>query len=563
MPPATGPRGWRRHWPLLALIAIGFGPFVPSILETRDVLLSDNAVGFVPLMIPAAVAVFWLRAHRSDPPERRDVLLDAFFALPLLGLALFILLVIPGQLSWYFWLHRNDLLAMSLAVAGVAVVVMGYQQVLRTWPAWVLLFFAWPWPAVRLQAELTDPFVTATAWVSARVVGFLRLPYEQDPVFSDVFTSTHLARDENFVLVVAQTCSGTATFIGFALFGLTIALLVRGSILRRVRWLAIGGALALLANFVRVAVLFIVASEVGLDTAIDTVHPLLGLALFGLLLFGMLLLLGPLGLSLDLGRAGRHTAWEPRPGGGRPLVAMWGAAVAAAVALGVASIGVLDEMAFLGDGSGAPTVDVADTRAILPEVPGWELEHIEQVSWTDLFGRRSRGDLFAYSYPGGPSIVVQSIIADERGTLDRYRPEQCTVFHGEEVDGVRYVALPYATTGVLFHDSFRDVAGSTLYWQFPVRVDGELRHARVSLLLDVAQPVKPVDLSTLPSAGSLSARVGVDLANRFDGFEPADPERRQIDLELVELASLVIEALVERPPPAPQAAPAPAASGAG
>ena len=30
--------------------------------------------------------------------------------------AFLLLLVIPGQLSWYFWLHRNDLLAMSVSV---------------------------------------------------------------------------------------------------------------------------------------------------------------------------------------------------------------------------------------------------------------------------------------------------------------------------------------------------------------------------------------------------------------------------------------------------------------
>ena len=170
-----------RRWRLLALIVVGFGPFVPSLLAMRDFLLADNALGFVPFMLPFAAYLFWVHGHDTKPPATRDVLLDVFFSAPLLLGAFFVLAVTPARLSWYFWLDRVDLLAFALFVSGAAVVFLGYQQVLRVWPAVVALFLGWPYFVVWVQNQIAGPFVTASAWIADRLVGFLSLPYAFDP----------------------------------------------------------------------------------------------------------------------------------------------------------------------------------------------------------------------------------------------------------------------------------------------------------------------------------------------------------------------------------------------
>src|SRR5690606_26451765 len=134
----------------------------PSILAMQDFLLADNALGFTPFALVLAVYLFWVRAHSDEAPHTRDLFTDCFVILPLVVVALFILYVTPARLSWYFWLNRLDLAALGPWALAVGLMVLGYQQVLRTWPAWVMLFLVWPYPTVLLQRMMADGFVAAT-----------------------------------------------------------------------------------------------------------------------------------------------------------------------------------------------------------------------------------------------------------------------------------------------------------------------------------------------------------------------------------------------------------------
>lgn len=510
----------------------------------RSFLLADNALGFIPFLLPLSAYLFWLRAHGEQPPSKRDVLLDAFFAAPCVVAALFVLAVTPSRLSWYFWLYRMDLLALPFAVLAAGFVFLGYQQVLRAWSAFALLFLVWPYPVVRLQQELGDPFVRGTVWAAERAIAFLRLPYSASAEVEGGFTSTHLPPEQAFEVIIGQVCSGTAAFIGFLLAGVAVCLLCNGSWGARARWLGLGLLLAYVSNLLRVVVLMTVAVHAGEGFAFDVVHPVLGLALFALLILVMLLLLRPFGLRLQLRPRGRRLAWEPSTGGGRPLRVAYGAVACAAVLLAVL-VSDAQAYSFVGLGNGVPAIDVTSERAILPQVSGWQLAYLDRVGWTDLFGRRSRGELFAYRFPEGPGVVVQVIVADDKATLDRYPIEQCILFHRGKIEALERIALPHGITGVLIHDRVEGVPSSTLYWQLPVRVGEEVFHARVALLLDVEERTKQVDTSALPAARTLASRFGAAVGTRLDGRAGAggDP-RAHVDLELLELASLVIEAMV-------------------
>ena len=312
-----------RHWRVLAILVLWLGPFVPSILAMQDFLLADNALRFTPFALPLAMYLFWLRAHSHQAPSSRDVLIDSFFFVPLMLAALFILFVTPAWLSWYFWLNRMDLAAMAQWVAAVAFVFLGYQQMLRTWPAWVLLVFAWPYPAVWLQGRLTSIFVDITAWTAQQVVGFLRLPYNTDPGSPQWFESNHLPADDNFTLIVGQLCSGTSVTMGFLVVGAGLVLMSRGRPSRRVWWLLSGLALAFFSNLVRVSILLILAARGSREFAVEQVHPVLGIVLFRMVVLTMLVLMQPFRLRFDPVPHGKRLAWEPGRGGGRPLKVVW------------------------------------------------------------------------------------------------------------------------------------------------------------------------------------------------------------------------------------------------
>ena len=545
MPASGGPlMAARLNWRLVAFLAVGFLPFVPSILAMESFLLADNALGFVPFVLPLSGWLFWRYAHQREEPKKRDVIVDLFFAAPFAAGAVFVLLLMPARLSWYFWLHRVDLLALPLFVLAAGFVFFGYLQMLRMWPAFGMLFLAWPYGVVRVQQELGGAFISATSTLAGGVVSFVRLPYERD---AQTFVSTHLPDGENLILVISQVCSGTATFVGFGLAGLALMFMMRGRVRHRLRWFALGLALAFLANLVRLVVLLTLTVWAGARVAIEVVHPLLGLGLFVVLLISMLGLLRAFGLGLELLPRGEHRAWEPVEGGGRPLKGLYAAAAGFAVLLAVLDVEAQD-YSFLGVGDGVPAIDVTSERAILPAVDGWELSHVSEVAWTDLFGRSSRGDIFEYAHPSGQFITVQNIVADRKSTLDRYPLEQCILFHRRAVEGREQVALSHGVIGVIVHDTYESVPSSSLYYQIPVSVDGEIRHARVTLFSDIEGPRHEV--AELPSTALFANRIGIALGNALDGESGRDALRAQVDLELIELASQIIDTMVRNGGPA-------------
>lgn len=539
--PTASPSALRRHWRLAAFLLCSLVPFAPSIWAMQSFLLADNALGFVPFMLPAAAYLFWVRTRLAARPAKRDVVLDCFFAGPAIITALFLLFLTPAKLSWYFWLYRVDLFAMALVALAVGFVFLGYQQVLRAWQAFLLLFLVWPYPVVALQDLVSEPMTAMTVLVARGATSFLQLPYTED---GGAFTSRHLAEGDNFSIALTSVCSGSAVTMGFLLVGLFLVMLMRGPFSKRLRWLALGVVLAYVSNLVRVVALLVASAYVSFDFGFEVLHPILGLVLFGVVVLVMLALMRPYGLALTTGEAGAHRSWEPVDGGGRSLQALQVATAAVAVLTGV-FVFQAQTFAFLGAGEGAPTIDVASERTILPTVEGWNLDHYERIGWTDLFGESSRGDLFGYGWPSGPIVVAQVIIADDVESLERYSIEQCIIFHRSKVESREYVVLPHGMTGVLVHDTYQGIPSAALYWQHPVRVDGEVRHVRIALLLDIEEPTKRIDQRDLPVARTLAERYGNEINSIMDGNRPkAGDPRANVDLTLVELGSRIVERMV-------------------
>jgi exosortase/archaeosortase family protein len=549
-PPRRGPRTLlHRHWRLIAILLIGIGPFVPSILAMSDFLLADNALGFTPFALVAAIYLFWQTSHFDGTVRPRDIIVDLFFIVPLVFIAIFVLFITPGSMSWYFWLNRMDLAALAPWVAAVGFIFLGYQHVLRTWSAWAMLVLVWPYPAVWLQRQLSDLLTTITVWVADAVADLARLPFAPREG-SRAFTTTHLPEGENFTLVIGQLCSGTSVTIGFLIVGTALALMSRGSVEARLRWLVAGTLLAFATNLVRVSALLVAASHYSREFAVETLHPILGLVLFILVVFSMMLLMPAFGLKFDPLPRGRQLSWEPGQRVTFPVKAVWAASVGFAFLIG-SGVAQAQEFNFIGVGDGAPVVSVESERGIIPDVPGWDLYHDTQISWTDLFGRTSRGDVFSYWEPGvevGARIGVQTIVTEDRQTLNRYTLEQCIDFHRRTLEARRAVDLGRGLTGYILHDTYHGVRGSVLYWVMPVNVDGAVRHARIALFGNEREGTNYPGLEMDGvRTSSASVRLGQLLETAMFGLPTGedDPVRGQIDRDLTALAVNIIDLMLE------------------
>ena len=107
------------------------------------------------------------------------------------------------------------------------------------------------------------------------------------------------------------------------------------------------------------------------------------------------------------------------------------------------------------------------------------------------------------------------------------------------------------------HEIYDGIPSSTLYFVFPVSVQGELRHARIALFGDINAPTW---LTAEPPSGdagrALSYRVGLVLDNALDGLPGATPERARVDRGLIDVGTRIVETMVTTGGPARgQAAP--------
>lgn len=215
---------------------------------------------------------------------------------------------------------------------------------------------------------------------------------------------------------------------------------------------------------------------------------------------------------------------------------------------------------FIGVGEGVPVVSVTNERGIIPEVEGWDLWHWSQMSRTDLFGRTSGGDVFHSYQPdweeGAAEIGVQTIVAEDRATLNRYSLEQCIDFHNRTLLARRSVDLGWGVTGVVLHHDFLGLPASILYWQMPVNVDGRVRHARIALFGDNRAPTTYPEAPGIAESNSpASVRLGQILDTAM-GVLPSgadDPVRAEMDRGLLALAISMVDATVTSGGPGVQA----------
>ncbi|MBM4411375.1 MAG: hypothetical protein FJ037_08665 [Chloroflexi bacterium] len=243
-------------------------------------------------------------------------------------------------------------------------------------------------------------------------------------------------------------------------------------------------------------------------------------------------------------------------GRGRILRALWVVAPVMAVVIGVGVAGA-QQYDFIGLGDGAPEVAIDSEKNIIPAVGGWDLAHVTEIGWTDIFGQQSRGDVFTYTKAGvgeaegQPFVLAQTIIAESKSSLDRYTLEQCIDFHRRTLEGRQAVPLGHGVTGVILHEVYDGVPSSTLYFVFPVSVQGELRHARIALFGDIEAPTWVTAEPPSGDAGSaLSNQVGLVLDNALDGLPGTTPERAQVDRGLIDLGARIVEIMVTTGGPA-------------
>lgn len=507
-------------------------------------------------LVPPIAFLIGAANFRLQPELRaiHDRQLDWIVGLFLVGVAAVVSVLLPSAYSAEYWLHRLDMLGLPFFTAGLIALLYGVRRLWAMRWAVMFLFLAWPDPYVSILASA----IGASTDIALSVVGIsLKLIPVAQPLGQGTFLIHH--GGSQFSLSVGSACSGINSLVGFFILGGALNAIFRGSLGRRVLWLAAGLMLVGLLNVIRIDLIFIAGWALGESFAVDVLHPVGGIVVFGIGAMVMLLIAPVFGLwapqpprrdsapaatpdavpealarSASRRRSRSRAAAASASGSAAPVrpssessghilrpAYSIGAAVALAVMLAIpnASFAHYDSLV---DAFGSPTLGTIDPASV--SISGWRASPpagFDQA--TQYFGQNGTWDRvgFGSTDPNvtGPSTFYLDVIrTDDSGALASYGVEACYNFHGYAVVSSQSVDVGAGVDATLA--SFRSPTGSTdwtiLWWEWPFNAGGQTRFERLVLLAPLTPPDQPG--ATTPNSAFQAAQSSLaSLAHQIVG----------------------------------------------
>jgi exosortase/archaeosortase family protein len=518
---ATIAHGARTIAICLAAIVIAFHYSLTTLVRTLSLDTPLAYLGLVPL-IALGLAAVRAKPLKSEP-SIHDRQVDYIVGIPLLVVALAINVLLPVRYAAMFWVWRVDLVALPIFVAGVIALLLGVRTLWRLKLAIAFLILAWPLPYTALLMTQLDHFTNAT--ISAVKLSLQVLPVAHPVAGLDgsLFIVEH---GKGFQVSVATACSGVNGMVGYALVSAAFLALVKGPIVRKIAWLALGLVVIWLLNVIRILAIFAVGKEWGEKVAIEGLHPFLGLVTFCIGIVIMLCLLKPFKLAVPVRQVVDKDRESTLSEVQRAVPKTRFAAIIVlvfALLAGVANAS-LRTFDLVANVDGTPKLLSFLTHPPAPY--GWNVHRIASYPWAkQFFGSDSTWVRYTYTWDRvttaglhtNSAITADVITTSDLSSFSTYGIEACYSFHGYRLDSVDRVNLGGTIANVVtYHNPSTRSDWTNVYWILPVKgPNGDTLYERVNLLLT---DTSAVHLTSAKDQGSdSSTSLGIGLSNALDG----------------------------------------------
>jgi exosortase/archaeosortase family protein len=508
---------WARLAFLVAITVVAFRYSLTTLVQSLSVDSPLAYLGLVPFLALALGIV--LARPRTDEPEVHDRLLDRIIGIPLIAVSLLVLVVLPAQMSTFFWLYRIDLLALPIFVAGAVAWLFGSRTLFRAFPAVLLLLVAWPVPFRMALARFLDGFTSLATGVVTHIVSVVPLASPLPNVEAGFRVPSPSG---SFKVVVATECSGANGLLGFLLIAGVLMIVARGSWRRKLAWLAAGSVVVWVFNLIRILSIFAVGRFWGERVAIDGFHPYVGLVSFSIATLVAVWFMPWFGIGFGGGRRSRNDLADsvdravPRP---------WFAAAGLVVVALVAGVFNADlrNVNPVASALGAPRV--IPFGSLVEPAPGFDSQVVDHFDWAArFFGDDSDWTRYQLGGPGTATlgsdipVTVDVVTTSQLELFNDFGVEACYRFHGYDVEGVEQVDLGRGQIGSMlsWHDPVSPIRWTALYWYWPVAggANSTQRYQRVVLLLNSSTKAKVWSPSV---ARRPTTAVGMSLDQALEG----------------------------------------------
>ena len=488
-----------------AAFAVGYRYSLGTLLSewNHDTPLADLAL--VPLLALGLAAAAAAR-HRYVGQLRLGRC-DYVLGVPLLLVAIALVAVGPIVWSKYFWATRIDLLTLPLVALASVILLFGSRIIFPFALPIVFLLLAWPLPYTVLLEHVLARFTAATTTAVTAISSTLAIAKPDTGAGTGVFVVHH--GGDAFSVGVGDACSGVNSLVGFLIIGTAALYFVRGPLLRKLAWFALGAIIVCAFNVARILGILVVGRSFGEQAAFGVVHPVAGLCAL-MLAVALTVKLLPW-FRLALRQPGERAVGDTpiaRPAPLTEQATIWRTAprialVAAATAALALAGGNLAVAARGFDNFGRPAIKAF---AAAPTVgAGWRVSRVETIGWAaPYFGAHSswvRYRLRPHAADARQTFTIwlDAITSSDLGALNAYTLAHCYAFHGFRIDLARRVDLGNGVIGQAFTYRTARATWHAVAWQWPVLgTPGHVEHERVVLIASSSR--RPSSRHVAPSA---------------------------------------------------------------
>ncbi|MGC8488385.1 MAG: archaeosortase/exosortase family protein [Clostridia bacterium] len=464
----------RRWGALLVWALLSMVPLAAYAAPLWQNALADTPIAYL-IWIPV-LAVMWGAWNLASIPSRYpdDRELNLLVGGALLLVVGFVAAVGAEKWPVTFVYDHAGLLLWPLWTLGVAWTLFGVGVTPRLLGPLAYLWLSWPQiftPLVNFTQMLL------TGW-SIRMIDVLAsaVPWVRSAEPAGNFLVQHGTTWMG--VVIAQACSGADSLLGAAILLPLLLTFYRGHWWGRVLLVLAALAGALIANWLRLAMLIAALHWIGSAFTFDVLHPVLGAVLFMGLTLGLMGTGSLLGLHLEA----LPRSIELRVGGTSQFVA--------AILVSAGLFGALLPVFTIPLGSLANPLGVRTSAVdpLLPSITGFQSSVVYRYNENSVLGPGAYTVARAYNNDKGATAVAEVWSTPNQGRLISYGFDNCLVYHGDAILARESFALKNGIPATIYAVYLppRSLNGPrALYldieWQTALKTPQGLRYVRWSV----------------------------------------------------------------------------------
>ena len=499
----TGTR--RRNGSLAWIYAWAIGstlPLIPYATPLWSGALADTPYAYL-VWIPVFAFTWAGWQLRRALSYNDDAELNGIMGIPMLLLAGSLLVAGISIWQYYFVGQSAGLLIWPLWALGLAWLVFGVGVTKYLIRPLAYLWLCWP-PLYSSIVSITNPVLEDFA---NRFVTDLAHKFSWLAASSPVGVYLVMFHRQSVTVYVTSVCSGADSLLAVVILLPIVLVTFTGSLWKKSLSILFAAFLALLANWLRLAVIIFSIHVLGPNFSLGILHPVLGILLFIAMVASVVKFSHWLGLENRKFKKGQ-TIRTP----GRVRVSM--------SILSVSALTVLLWPLYQGaPGTDHTPIPVASNvlPKLMPKVLGWSVNPIGNYDAASILGPGAVSTAVTYRSIYGDQVLSEWWWTYQPISLQGYTEHDCLLFHGAQIIDQRPLSIAPGITATVYTvllapaaiGSPRNLYLDTVY-TYSVRYHGRVAFIRS----ETATPVAYFIHSSNPLVAAMPSALSMLLADR-------------------------------------------------